>query len=33
MRRALDEYRVEGVATTLPLHRRILRNAYSYNFV
>ncbi len=28
MRRALDEYRIEGVKTNLPLHRRILRNAY-----
>ena len=28
MRRALDEYVVEGVKTTIPLHRRILRNAY-----
>jgi acetyl-CoA carboxylase biotin carboxylase subunit len=28
MRRALAEFRVEGVATTIPLHRRILRNSY-----
>ena len=28
MRRALDECRIEGVRTNLPLHRRILRNAY-----
>jgi acetyl-CoA carboxylase biotin carboxylase subunit len=28
MRRALDEYRIEGVRTSLPLHRRVLRNAY-----
>jgi acetyl-CoA carboxylase biotin carboxylase subunit len=28
MRRALDEYVVEGVKTTLPLLRRILRNSY-----
>jgi acetyl-CoA carboxylase, biotin carboxylase subunit len=28
MRRALDEMAVEGVKTTLELHRRILRNAY-----
>ncbi|MDF1702373.1 MAG: acetyl-CoA carboxylase biotin carboxylase subunit [Planctomycetota bacterium] len=28
MRRALDEYRIEGIKTNLPLHRRILRNAY-----
>jgi acetyl-CoA carboxylase biotin carboxylase subunit len=28
MRRALDEYRIEGVTTNLSLHRRILRNAY-----
>jgi acetyl-CoA carboxylase biotin carboxylase subunit len=26
MRRALDELQVEGIATTLPLHRRIFRN-------
>lgn len=26
MRRALDELRVEGIQTTLPLHRRIMRN-------
>jgi acetyl-CoA carboxylase biotin carboxylase subunit len=26
MRRALDEFRIEGVSTTIPLHRRILRN-------
>ncbi|HEU5118049.1 MAG TPA: acetyl-CoA carboxylase biotin carboxylase subunit [Isosphaeraceae bacterium] len=26
MRRALDEIQVEGIATTLPLHRRIFRN-------
>ena len=28
MQRALDEYVVEGVATTLPLLTRVLRNAY-----
>ena len=28
MRRAMDEYRIEGVHTNLSLHRRILRNAY-----
>jgi acetyl-CoA carboxylase biotin carboxylase subunit len=28
MRRALDEYQIDGVKTNLPLHRRILRNAY-----
>ncbi len=28
MRRALDEYRIEGIKTNLALHRRILRNAY-----
>ncbi len=28
MRRALDEYVVEGIKTNVPLHRRILRNAY-----
>jgi acetyl-CoA carboxylase biotin carboxylase subunit len=28
MRRALDEYVVEGIATTLPLLRRVLRNSY-----
>jgi acetyl-CoA carboxylase biotin carboxylase subunit len=28
MRRALDEYQIEGVKTNLGLHRRILRNAY-----
>jgi acetyl-CoA carboxylase biotin carboxylase subunit len=28
MRRALDETVVEGVRTTIPLHRRILRNSY-----
>ncbi|MDA1195614.1 MAG: acetyl-CoA carboxylase biotin carboxylase subunit [Planctomycetota bacterium] len=28
MRRALDEYRIEGIKTNLGLHRRILRNAY-----
>ena len=28
MRRALDEYRIEGIKTNIPLHRRILRNAY-----
>ncbi|MGE0193288.1 MAG: acetyl-CoA carboxylase biotin carboxylase subunit [Planctomycetota bacterium] len=28
MRRAMDEYRIEGVKTNLGLHRRILRNAY-----
>jgi acetyl-CoA carboxylase biotin carboxylase subunit len=28
MRRALDEYVVEGITTTLPLLRRILRNSY-----
>jgi len=26
--RALDEYRIEGVKTTLPLHREIVRNAF-----
>ncbi len=26
MRRALDEMQIEGIATTLPLHRRIFRN-------
>ena len=26
MQRALDEYRIEGVKTTLPLLRRILRD-------
>jgi acetyl-CoA carboxylase biotin carboxylase subunit len=28
MRRALDEYVIEGVSTTLPLLRRVLRNSY-----
>ncbi|HVG94511.1 MAG TPA: acetyl-CoA carboxylase biotin carboxylase subunit, partial [Planctomycetota bacterium] len=28
MRRALDEYVIDGVNTTLPLLRRILRNSY-----
>jgi acetyl-CoA carboxylase biotin carboxylase subunit len=28
MRRALDETVIEGVKTTIPLHRRILRNSY-----
>jgi acetyl-CoA carboxylase biotin carboxylase subunit len=28
MRRALDEIVIEGVKTTVPLHRRILRNSY-----
>ena len=28
MRRALDEYVVEGVKTTIPLLRRVLRNSY-----
>jgi acetyl-CoA carboxylase biotin carboxylase subunit len=28
MRRALDEYRIEGIKTNISLHRRILRNAY-----
>jgi acetyl-CoA carboxylase, biotin carboxylase subunit len=28
MQRALDEYRIEGVHTTLPLLRRVMRNAY-----
>ncbi len=28
MQRALDEYQIEGVKTTLPLLRRVLRNAY-----
>jgi acetyl-CoA carboxylase biotin carboxylase subunit len=28
MRRALDEYVIEGVTTTLPLLRRVLRNSY-----
>jgi acetyl-CoA carboxylase biotin carboxylase subunit len=28
MRRALDEFHVAGVATTIPLHRRILRNSH-----
>ena len=27
MRRALDELVIEGVKTTIPLHKRILRNA------
>ena len=27
MRRALDELQIEGVKTTIPLHRRVLRNA------
>jgi acetyl-CoA carboxylase biotin carboxylase subunit len=27
MRRALDEYAVEGVQTTIPLLRRVMRNA------
>ena len=26
MRRALDELVIEGVSTTIPLHRRIFRN-------
>jgi acetyl-CoA carboxylase biotin carboxylase subunit len=26
MRRALDEMRVDGVKTTIPLHQRILRH-------
>jgi acetyl-CoA carboxylase biotin carboxylase subunit len=26
MQRALDEFRIEGVATTIPLQRRILRS-------
>jgi acetyl-CoA carboxylase biotin carboxylase subunit len=26
MRRALDEYRIEGVRTTIPFHRRVVRN-------
>jgi len=28
MRRALDEYRIEGIPTTLPLLRRVVRDAY-----
>ncbi len=28
MRRALDEYLIEGVKTTIPLLRRILGNSY-----
>jgi len=28
MRRALDEYAIEGIKTTLPLLRRVLRNSY-----
>ncbi len=28
MRRALDEYKIEGIKTNISLHRRILRNAY-----
>ncbi|MFV1958037.1 MAG: acetyl-CoA carboxylase biotin carboxylase subunit [Planctomycetota bacterium] len=28
MRRALDEYRIEGIPTTLPLLRRVIRDAY-----
>ena len=28
MRRALDEYVIEGVKTTLPLLRRVVRNSY-----
>ncbi len=28
MQRALDEYQIEGPKTTLPLLRRILRDAY-----
>jgi acetyl-CoA carboxylase biotin carboxylase subunit len=28
MRRALDEYVIEGVKTTLPLLRKVLRNSY-----
>jgi acetyl-CoA carboxylase, biotin carboxylase subunit len=27
MRRALDELVIEGVSTTIPLHRKIFRNA------
>jgi acetyl-CoA carboxylase biotin carboxylase subunit len=26
--RALDEYTIEGVKTTIPLHREIVRNAF-----
>src|SRR5262249_23307560 len=26
MRRALDEYRIEGVRTTIPFHRRVVRH-------
>ena len=26
MRRALDELEIQGLATTIPLHRRIFRN-------
>ena len=26
--RALDEFRIEGVKTTIPLHREIVRNAF-----
>ena len=28
MARALDEYRIEGIKTTLPLHAEIVRNAF-----
>jgi len=28
MRRALDEFKIEGIRTNMALHRRILRNAY-----
>ena len=35
MRRALDEFVIEGVKTNIPLHRRIMRNdafgAANYN--
>ena len=27
MRRALDELSIEGIQTTIPLHRRVFRNA------
>jgi biotin carboxylase len=26
MKRALDEYRIEGIKTTIPLHKKILNN-------
>jgi len=30
MRRALDEFVIEGIKTTIPFHQRVLRNA---NFI